>query len=288
MSGPRWAIGAFAATFVACTGCVSCDDKCYRKALENSAACEMPLQSRTQLYVYMIHGVTPTTDDGLEALRMKLCERGFAKSAVSELACAPLIACEIKKTLKCEPEAKFVLLGYDVGSAAAVSLARELTAKGVPVEAVVLLDPVGCQEASGVRTLVISNGSAKDTGRASRRKPSPVSSAANDLVSHVVVSDAGHFKLPAHPGTVEAVTDLLTDIAARNYQDPGDSVTSWSYQHAPEMHRPAGGTHAPEWNFLADTGETPAGINPSVAAPLVRQYVPPPVSTFAGPVVIPK
>jgi hypothetical protein len=274
MSGQRWVIGAIAALVLASTGCVSCADKCYRKAVQNAPECELPPPCRSHVYVYMIHGCTPTTSCGLEALQLKLSESGFAKIGVGELVCAPLMKYQIKDTLKCDPDAKFVLLGYDVGGAAAVFLARELSAKGVPVEAVVLLDPLACGAPSGVRTLLITSGTTTSTV---------------PYTDRLVVPDASHFKLPTHPQTLEAITELLKEIAWQNYQEPGDPVPMWSYPHAPEMHQPANGTHNPEWNFLADTSETPPGINPPTATQPMQTLapaVPSAPSTAAGPVLI--
>jgi hypothetical protein len=272
MGGQRWVPGAVAAVVFASTGCVSCADKCYRKGIENAAECEQTAACRKHLYVYMIHGVTPSTDCGLEALQYKLSACGFAKIGVGECASAPLLYFEIKHTLKCDPDARFVLVGYDFGAAAAVCLARELGAKGVPVEALVLLDPLACG-APGVRTLVITSGT---------------TTTSVPCTEHVVVSDAGHFKLPAHPRTAEAITDLLKDVAVRTYQDPGDPIPYWSYKHAPEMHTAPLAPGAPDWNFLADTSEIPPGINPPAGTQATQQFVPAPPSTSAGPVLIRK
>jgi hypothetical protein len=255
MSRRRWVSGTVAALVLASAGCTACETKCYERAVEHAPECTLPHAARAQVYVYMIHGLTPPTDTGLEALRLKLSEFGFAKTAEAEFAAAPLAALEIKRTRKCEPDARFVLLGYDVGGVAAAALARDLSAKGVPIDALVLLDPVACGAAGGVRTLLVTSGSA-----------SPAVPAAE----HVAVPDAGHFTLPAHPATVAAITALLTDVAERNYRDPGDPIPYWSYKYAPEMRYVPRGNTAPEWNFLGDTTETPPALAPPAAAPTMR------------------
>ena len=138
MTAKSWGIAAVLATVLANAGCVSCCHKSYQKALERGAECDIPTPCRNQVYVFMIHGVTPTTGCGLSALRVKLAEGGFAKVGVGELASALEIVCEVKKIRACEPDARFVFVGYDVGGAAAVCLARDLGKKGVPVDAVVV------------------------------------------------------------------------------------------------------------------------------------------------------
>jgi hypothetical protein len=272
MGGQRWVLGAVAAVVLSTTGCASCADRCYRKAIENAPDSALAPACRKHLYVYMIHGVTPSTKCGLEALQYKLSESGFAKIGVGECASAPLLYFEIKNTLKCDPDARFVLIGYDFGAAAVVCLARELVAKGVPVDALVLLDPLACGEPN-VRTLVISSGT---------------SSSQVSCTERVVVPDVGHFKLPTDPRTAEVILTLLQDVALQSYQDPGDPIPAWSYKHAPEMRTSPTGSCPPEWNFLADISEVPPGINPPTGTKAAQPVVPAAPSTFAGPVLIRK
>jgi hypothetical protein len=270
MNGQRWVISAVLAAAFANAGCVSCCDKSYKQALSHGADCDLPTPCRNQVYAFMIHGLTPSTDCGLDTLRTKLAENGFAKVGVGETVSALTIECEIKHLRKCDPEAKFVLIGYDLGGAAAVCIARDLCAKNVPVEAVVLLDPIACGEASGIRTLLVTSGVCSSTAPHTDR---------------VVVPDASHFGLPAHPTTVTAITELFKDIATAGYQAPGDPVPEWTYKHAPEMHRSVTGRWGEEWDFLSDRPGTTQAINTRTTTyPTPTQAAP--VSTSAGPVVI--
>ena len=269
----RWILGAIVAVVLANAGCVTCCHKSHQKAWEHGAECDLPAPCRGQVYVFLIHGLTPSCDCGLNALRMKLAENGFAKIGVGELASAPCVAKEIKSIQKCEPEARFVLVGYDFGGAAAVSLARDLNAQCVPVEAVVLLDPLGCGEPCGLRTLLITSGTTSKVPYTNR----------------LVVSDATHYKLPAHPRTVEAITGLLSEIATNGYQEGSEQVWEWSYKHAPEMRATPKSKVGPDWKFLADTSEIPPAITARVVTES-QSTIPTPAapsnSTSAGPVLI--
>ena len=271
MTAKTWGLAVLLATVLANTGCVTCCHKSYQKALQNGAECDLPAPCRNQVYVFLIHGVTPSTECGLGTLRVKLAESGFAKVGVGELASALEIACEVKKIRACEPEARFVFVGYDVGGAAAVCLARELSGKGVPVDGVVLLDPLACKEACGVRTLLITSGNSTSTVAHSER---------------LTVPDASHFKLPAHPVTVAAITELLKDVATHHWEPTGDLVPEWSYEHAPEMQPTTSGKWGEEWDFLSDRPGTAAAIGTRTITRPVGAPAPGPVSTSAGPVVI--
>lgn len=255
-----WAVGAVLAVILANTGCITCCHDSYKKALAVGPDCELPPECRSRVYVFLVHGVTPTTDCGLSALRELLAASGFAKVGEAELAGSLCAALEIKRIHKCEPEAKFVLVGYDFGGVAAACLARELSGKGIPVAGVVLLDPLGpLPDRCDVPTLLITSGTTAS------RAPS---------TQHVVVPDAKHSTLPAHATTVASITNLLMEIAAGELEVREDPVPLWSYKHAPEM-RPVIPARGGEWDFLADGGPTPLPIGTQV------------ISTTTTPVLVP-
>jgi hypothetical protein len=274
MNHKTWIAGAVLGIVLANTGCVSCCSKSYAKAWTNGAECELPSDCRSNVYVFMVDGVTPTINCGLGTLREKLAECGFAKIGLGDIASIPCIAFEIKRLSRCEPDARFVLVGYDFGGAAAVCLSRELSAKGIPIEAVVLLDPLGCSGSSGTHALLITSGKATSSALFSSR---------------VVVPEANHFNLPTHPATVNAICDLLKEIAIRNYQ-PGELLLpEWQYPHAPAM-RPIPVEQGGPWDFLADNGSTPPPIGTRIVTQLgaATPNAPARPSTSAGAVIIPK
>src|SRR2546430_2474575 len=93
----RWVIGAVVAIALANAGCVTCCHKSYKQALVHGPECDLPTPCRSQVYVFMIHGLTPSCDCGLEALRTKLAENGFSKVGVAELGSELCVECEIKR-----------------------------------------------------------------------------------------------------------------------------------------------------------------------------------------------
>jgi hypothetical protein len=126
----------------------------------------------------------------------------------------------MKKSLKDNPDARFVLIGFDLGGGEVAKLAAKSVKDGLPIEAVVLLDPIGkaSRTSTGVRTLLVTS--------ASRVVPSPQSEC-------VGVPDAGHFGLPAHPKSVAAVTNLLNEVTAKQMRPEVVLDPVWSYEHAP-------------------------------------------------------
>lgn len=272
MTGRNWLIAALAGLALSQAGCVTCCHKGYEKSLAVGPDCELPTTARNQVYVFLINGLTPPTHNGLNALRMKLGENGFAKVGIADLAGALSVEHEIKRIRACEPDAKFVLVGYDVGAPAAVCDAKHLTAKGIAVEAVVLLDPVATKEVCCVPTLLIVSG----------KKPCAVPHS-----KQIVVPDAGHFALPAHPSTVAAITDLLSTIAINGYEPAGDPVPEWTYKHAPEMRPEPVGRWNAGWDFLSDVGPT-RQMGQGIVLQQPTPAAPPAPATSAGAVTVKK
>lgn len=244
MGARSWAVAAVAAVAVAQVGCVSECHRTHAVARERGPDCDLPSACRNAVHVFLISGVTPTTTCGTGALRLELAQNGFAKVGVGGVASGFCVVKEVEAVRACDPGAKFVLIGYDLGGGAAACAARDLAAKGIPVDALVLLDPLACTETVPARTLLVTS------GRTECRVPH---------AARVVVPDATHARLPAHPLTVAAVTDLLRDVAASGFVEPGDPVPAWGYPHAPEM-RPPAVARGDGWDFLTDDRRVPGSL----------------------------
>lgn len=268
MSKRIWVAGAVLGVALANAGCVTyCHEGC-AKVWDRGADHELSNSCRAQVHVFMVHGLTPSTGHGLRALRHKLNECGFAKVGAGELVSGFCIEHEIKKIHRCDPEAKFVLVGYDFGGSVANCIARDLAEKGVPVEAVVLLDPLNCGKPSGARTILVTSGTTPSTVAHTDR---------------LVVPDSNHYRLPTHPSTVAAIKGLLQEIAAKCAQPPVDPVPVWQFPGAPEM-RPLPVARGDQWDILAEQGGVPQPVGTRVESPTA----PPPTSTSAGAVVVPR
>lgn len=272
MAARNWAVLTLVAVAAFQTGCVSHCHKTYAEARDRGPDCELPAACRSSVHVFLIDGLTPCGSCGLSKLRTELATNGFAKVGIGDAASGFCVAKEVEAIRACDPEAKFVLVGYDVGGGAAAHTAGALAKKGIAVDALVLLDPVACGTELPPRTVLVLSGSRVASVPHARR---------------FAVPDAAHAKLPAHPTTVAVLTDLLREIALNGYVESGDPVPAWDYKHAPEM-RPDVPARGDGWDFLADDGRTPPGLlAPIGSAPAVaKQPVPPARATSAGAVTI--
>jgi pimeloyl-ACP methyl ester carboxylesterase len=269
MAARNWAVLALAAVAAFQTGCVSHCHKTHAAARDRGPDCDLPAACRNTVHVFLFDGLSPGGSCAMNTLRTELAHNGFAKVGIGSPASGFCALTEIDEIVACDPEAKFVLVGYDVGGGAAAHTARSLAKKGIAVQALVLLDPVACGNELPARTLLVSSGKAHPSAPHSSR---------------VTVPDASHAKLPAHPTTVAVVTELLREVAVSGYIEAGDAVPAWDYKHAPAM-RPAVPVRGDGWDFLADDRRTPAALLAPVPT-VAQQPVPPARPTSAGAVTI--
>lgn len=214
----------------AAAGCVSCGHDACPRAIEAGPHCEAPPCDRRHVYAVLINGLTPSSC--LEELRLSLAERGYEKSFRADLIHTGWVWREMKRIQKCDPEARFVLVGYGFGAGVAVGMAKEAYHDGVTVDALVLLDPAettACDDLSG-RVMVLRSSEA----------------------------NCSHFALPKQASTVDAIAVVLAETATR--------VEHPAYEDAPYFWHPD--APAPrdytlpegmpvEWQFLHERGKRP-------------------------------
>jgi len=219
-------------------GCVSCGHEACPRAIEAGPHCSEPQCDRKHVYAFLVNGLAP--NGALEELRLKLAERGYEKVYRGELCHAWWLWREMKRVRSCDPESRFVLVGYGFGCAGAACLAKDAVREGLPVDGVVLIDPAGVKDprACAERTVIIRSGQTpEDDGEA----------------GCVRVPLCGHFSLPTHEGTVDAIAVILAESAMRVEHVEVEAPIFW-HQDAPaprEFRLPAAGT-TDEWLFLHD------------------------------------
>ncbi|MFO0799123.1 MAG: hypothetical protein U0804_16770 [Gemmataceae bacterium] len=189
------------ATLAGGGGCVSCTTHAARVNWEAGPTCPVPVGERQHVYTVLVNGACPAGGCSLEGLRDGLVERGFVKNYFGQVVHTPWLAYEMRGVARCDPAARFVVVGADIGCPLAARLAREAAADGLAVDALVLLDPVLMPAAAGcpVRTVLVTTGADCACAHTER----------------AVVEGANRLTLPGHSGTVDFVCGLLTASASR-------------------------------------------------------------------------
>jgi hypothetical protein len=203
---------AVAAILLAGTGCVCCGNKGYGLARDVGPDCDLPTCQRDQVYVFAVGGMNPLLWADLDELRERLNRKGFAKVATGQTVAYWWVAGEMRRVREDNPNAVFVLLGGEGGTATAVRLAEKAAEDGLPVGAVVLIDPEGKARPpkGGLRTLTLAS------------------------------PDAGE------------ITSLLTELAAATPPRVTEEATGWHYKYAPDPRPTLDPSLAPEWAYMFD------------------------------------
>lgn len=239
MTGRRWLGVVGVGLLLAGSGCVSCGYHTCKKLADAAPHCDVPGCDRRHVYVLLVNGLTP--GGCLEKLRDPLAAEGFAKVYHGELCHAGWLYDEMKRVRDDDPAARFVLVGYDLACGTVAGMARDGIAAGLPIDAVLLLDPVGKADARApaVKTILVQSGACSSTVPHTESVPAPA---------------GNHFTLPTHPNTVATLLGVLKESAARVEHPPTVEEPLLQYDGAPPPRSlPFPGPGATEdWYFLHD------------------------------------
>lgn len=219
---------ALTIALLASLGCTTCRHRAAFDALSTDTDELCTYGQRNHVVAVLVGPETVFDLGGVGTFSKSLNEAGFARIYRGGILHANWLSREVQRTYEDDPEARFVVIGYDLGCRTARNLAVDLANSGVPVDAVVLLDPLAVDSnralpAKAEVTVVRSHGW---TGN-------PVPDAFESIVPGV-----GHYDLLASPETLGTVVTALSTVAQR--------VAVTSIAESPN--RPA---HlGPEWDFV--------------------------------------
>lgn len=188
----------------ASVGCVHIDHTGYDAAIRCAADHPIKPAFRSQVHLFVLNGVNPTEDVGLIRLRDEVVKSGFPMVHLAQRADADFYHREMHRLVRDQPAARFVLVGYGLSTGKACELACSAAGEGLPLDALVLLDPTGGPDLIEERVQV--------TVIRSHHWPAGRNIAAEQTTECVGV---GHLSLPMVPQTVAAVVGLLANSATR-------------------------------------------------------------------------
>jgi hypothetical protein len=252
-------LASVAAIVLASSGCMTCCHDGYHLAREVGPECELPTCQRNEVYVFAISNLNPISMMALDGLREQLNRQGFAKVSTGQTIHTGWMAREMRRIHTSEPDAVFVIVGFESGRSSAVALADKVAAAGMPVGGVVVIGTEGPVPASRQGLRVLALGKVEEMTPASA-DPVPV----GNVATYGLATDAR---------TVEAVGNLLKEIASTV---PTPSVTEadeWSYPYAAPMRASGDPARDPEWSFLFD--QHAAQAQPPESQPALPAFVPP-------------
>jgi hypothetical protein len=143
---------------------------------------------------------------GMRELECEIVRSGFPKVYYAQRFDIEWYYKELHRLHRTDSENRFVLVGFGAATKQLDQLACRVTADGIPLDAVVFVDPIGWNgdpaEPPPYRTLVIRSHNWRGSPRI----------LSSELLK---VTQVGHFHLPPHPSVVAAIHELLVESAMR-------------------------------------------------------------------------
>lgn len=196
-------------------GCMSFNHFGFERALHTSSPTPVPMPSRGRVHVFLMNGLDVLDAGRVNSLRDHLVESGFAKVYVAQRADREWYYRELRRVVADDPDSRLVLIGYGGAAAPIYNLTYDAEQDGLPVDALVLLDPIGLNGdlAVGLKThsLVV-------------RSHNWRGGAALTAKETVAVPGVGHRSLPSDAATVDVIVRILTASASGVVQDSSEML----------------------------------------------------------------
>lgn len=196
-------------------GCVNFNHTAYHSALRTPNAAPVAPPARSQVHVFLMNGLDVVETGRIHQLRDQLVCAGFAKVYITQRADQEWYAREMRRLAVDEPDARLVLVGYGAAAAPVYNLAYAASRDGLPVDGIVLLDPVGLNGdlTTGLKThsvMIRSHHWRGSIGLTAREE--------------IEVRGVGHNSLPTSAVAVDAIIRVLTASAANVHVEPPDAL----------------------------------------------------------------
>jgi hypothetical protein len=264
MTGKRWLIPLALSALAVGVGCVSIRHQAAEESVHPGTPLPHPPFVRQRVYLFMMNGHGHLELARMLSLRDELCRNGFPKVYYAQLQDVDWYYREARRVAHDEPDARILFLAYGAGADRVRTLAAGAVRDGLPVDAVIFLDPVGLNgnlaETLPVHTVIL-------------RSHHWLGSRGLAAAEQSTLTGVGHRSLPTHPMTVGWILDLMTASADQvPVRDPRLYLPHLPLSDHPDpTPRPIDPATLipvePEWDFLRPTrrpDELPGVSIPSI------------------------
>jgi hypothetical protein len=168
----------------------------------------LPAPCRNHVHIFIIHGLDPFDLANLNGLAEYIQQLGYLKTHYGQLYHLWEFKKEMRRIHKQEPQARFVVIGFSLGTNVACELANAVQEDGIIIDLLIYL--------GGEYTL----------GNTPRTQPKNATRILNimaeggfghayDRAENICYNDVWHFGSPTHPQTRELLARELVALAAR-------------------------------------------------------------------------
>jgi hypothetical protein len=230
-------------------GCLSCMHPVEPPEPHFGDVCQtVPVGCRNHVHVFLMNGLDPINYGNLTGLRDYVQDLGFSKTYYGQLYHAGWFEKEIRRLHQEDPDARVVLIGFSLGVQEMHSVAKDLSAEGIPIDLLVFLSgnhPVAFMPENRPANVhrvvnILASGSMKAYG-------------VREYAENVrLPEDTWHFGSPTHPYTLEKLSEELAALALtvplREIVRPAQP--SDEEAPTPRPIKPPSRKSSDEWDFL--------------------------------------
>src|SRR5271166_5283103 len=180
---------------------------CIEPELQQTCACT-PKCCRDHVYIFLMNGLDVVNCGNLAGLRDYLHDLGFNKIYYGQLYHVWWFQCEIARIHREDPDARFVLVGYDLGVNAVDGLARHVAQDGVQIDSLVFL--------SGNKGFGVPHSKPDNVARVLNILPDDKKAerSVREYADNTRLGCTSHLGAPSHVSTLQLLAELLTTVAA--------------------------------------------------------------------------
>ena len=206
MTGRLGLLATTAAVLAAGVGCLNCRHTGYHEALYPPTELPYPPPARSQVFLFMMNGHDVLECGGMLGLRDQLCHAGYPMVYYTQRMDREWYHREMWRVARDHPDARLLLLGYGSAASTVTGLAYDAARDGLPIDAVIYLDPVGVSGDQAATLPYHSVAVRSHNWRGGRGL---------NTTEAIEVANVGHYALPNHPATVDVLVQLLTTSAGQ-------------------------------------------------------------------------
>jgi hypothetical protein len=169
----------------------------------------LPRDARSGVHIFLIHGIDPGSEGKLLDVRDYLHSLNFFKTYTAASCRTSWVTEQMLKVREENPQARFVLIGYDPGTQAVDKLAQHCVANEYPLDVILYLQPTGWEpktedDLPTVPRKIAILGESSDKQRE-----------ALPGIEQVVISDISGRNVPYHEITHRYLATELAEIARK-------------------------------------------------------------------------
>lgn len=191
-------------------GCLSFVHSLDLPPKEQTVVGEMiPAPRRSHVHVFLLQGLDPLDLANINGLTEYIHQLGYNKTHYGQFFHLWSFRKEMRNIHKQDPEARFVVIGFSLGSFIARELANAVKEENLPIDLLIYLGG-----------FILDNTPRTQPANAARianilTAGSVIKGPQMDRAENIRCSDVWHFGLPTHPRTRELLARELAVVAAR-------------------------------------------------------------------------